>query len=165
MNELVVFGLGIVGIFSVLSSLALLQIGIIIDRFPTDREEFRERSLASPIESTRIFVGIFWLLFALGGYALLQGSTLMMIAGFTTIFAICLFILTALVFSFAVYSTMRHQSVSAKAAAAAPVPATEPVQDERGVAPKHGRKELPSPGIFTRRPTGNFITDSLFRRE
>lgn len=162
MNEIVIFGLGIVGIFSVASSLALLQLGIIIDKFPMGREDLRERSLSSPIESTRIFVGMFWLLFGLGAFALLQGSTVMLIAGFTTIFSICLFILTALVFSFAVYSTMRHQNNRDKAGAAAVM--TEPVIRETGVSQKE-KRDLPLPGLLRRRPTGNFLTDSLFRRD
>jgi hypothetical protein len=163
MNELILFGLGIVGIFSVLSSLALLQLGIIIDRFPTKGEEYRERSLASPIESTRIFVVLFWLLFALGAYALLQESTFMLIAGITTIFSICMFILTALVFSFAVYSTMRHQANRDKDVM--PVIMTESAGPQPGIARDQEKKDLPSPGKIHRRPTGNFIIDSLIRRD
>lgn len=163
MNELIIFGLGIIGIFSVLSSFALLQLGIIIDRFPTKDEEFREKSLASPIQSTRIFVGIFWLLFALGAYALLQGSTLMLIAGVTTIFSISMFILTALVFSFAVYSTMRHQSKRDKEAM--PVIMTESNTPSSDAVRKTEKKDLPSPGHIHRQPTGNFLVDSLLRRD
>ena len=163
MNELIMFGLGIVGIFSVLSSLALLQLGIIIDRFPTEGEEYRERSLASPIESTRIFVILFWLMFGLGAYALMQESTFMLIAGITTIFSICMFILTALVFSFAVYSTMRHQTNRSREVL--PVIMTESVNSPAPASQKPERKNLPSPGKIHRRPTGNFLIDSLIRRD
>jgi hypothetical protein len=163
MNELVIFGLGIVGIFSVASSLALLQLGIIIDRFPTKGEEYRERSLSSPIEATRIFVAIFWMLFFLGAYALLQESTFMLIAGITTIFSICMFILTALVFSFAVYSTMRHQVNRDRDVM--PVIMTESVAPPAGAARRPEKRDLPAPGKIHRRPTGNILIDSLLRRD
>ncbi|HOX34182.1 MAG TPA: hypothetical protein PLO06_00645 [Methanoregulaceae archaeon] len=163
MKEFIIFGLGIVGIFSVLSSLALLQLGIIIDRFPTKQELYREKSLSSPVASTRIFVVIFWLMFALGAYALLQGGTFMLIAGITTIFSISLFILTALVFSFAVYSTMRHQSNRDKDVM--PVIMTETVNSPAAAPRKPMKSELPSPGHIRRRPTGNFLIDSLLRRD
>ncbi|OPY38599.1 MAG: hypothetical protein A4E35_00590 [Methanoregula sp. PtaU1.Bin051] len=163
MNELIVFSLGIVGIFSILSSLALLQMGIIIDRFPTDREEYRERSLSSPVESTRIFVVIFWLLFGMGTYALMQGSTFMLIAGITTIFSICMFIITALVFSFAVYSTMRHQINRDKDVM--PVIMTETVTHPTVVPQKPERRDIPPAGQIRRRPSGNFLINSLLRRD
>ena len=163
MNELILFGLGIVGIFSLLSSLALLQLGIIIDRFPTKLEAYRERSLSSPIASTRLFVVIFWALYALGAYALMQEGTVMMIAGITTIFSISLFILTALVFSFAVYGTMQHQHRREKDVM--PVIMTEGMSSRPVAEEKFGEKDLPSPGNFHRRPTGNFLIDSLLRRD
>lgn len=163
MKEFIIFGLGIVGIFSVLSSLALLQLGIIIDRFPTKQEPYREKSLSSPVASTRIFVVIFWLMFALGAYALLQEGTFMLIAGITTIFSISLFILTALVFSFAVYSTIRHQSNHDKDVM--PVIMTETVNSPAAAPQKPVKSELPSPGHIRRRPTGNFLIDSLLRRD
>jgi len=162
MNEILLFGLGIVGIFSVLSCLALLQLGIIIDRFPTENEEYRERSLSSPIEATRIFVVLFWLLFGLGAFALMQGSTFMLIAGITTIFSVCMFILTALVFSFAVYSTMRHQKNRTRDVM--PVVMTESVAPSANIA-QRAKQDLPSPGKLRRRPTGNFLIDSLIRRD
>lgn len=163
MKEFIIFGLGIVGIFSVLSSLALLQLGSIIDRFPTKEDPYREKSLASPVASTRIFVVIFWLMYALGAYALLQEGTFMLIAGITTIFSISLFILTALVFSFAVYSTMRHQSNRDKDLM--PVIMTEAVNTPAAALQKPIKNELPSPGHIRRRPTGNFLIDSLLRRD
>lgn len=163
MKEFIIFGLGIVGIFSVLSSLALLQLGSIIDRFPTKEDPYREKSLASPVASTRIFVVIFWLMYALGAYALLQEGTFMLIAGITTIFSISLFILTALVFSFAVYSTMRHQSNRDKDVM--PVIMTEAVNTPAAALQKPIKKELPYPGHIRRRPTGNFLIDSLLRRD
>ncbi len=163
MKELIIFGLGIIGIFSVLSSLALLQLGTIIDRFPTKQEEYREKSLSSPVASTRIFVVIFWFMYALGAYALLQEGTVMLIAGITTIFSISLFILTALVFSFAVYSTMRHQHNRDKDVM--PVIMTDAVTTSSGVIQKPLKNDLPSPGQIRRRPTGHFLIDSLLRRD
>ena len=109
MNEILVFGLGIIALFSVAASAALLRVGVMIDRHPAPEDEERERNLASPIETTRIAVGLYWGLFLLGGYALLQESRNMMIIGITTLFAICTFMITALFFSFSVLGMMRRR--------------------------------------------------------
>lgn len=109
MNELLLFMLGIAGVFSVPCSAALLFLGSLIDKYPTEYEDTRVRSLSSPVTFTRLSVIVFWVLFALGAWAVMQGSRLVIIAGITTIFAICLFMFTALVFSFAVLSTLRRQ--------------------------------------------------------
>ena len=112
MNEILLLLLGIVGIFAVGCSIALLALGKMIDQFPTGDESKRTRSIASPIETTRISVVIFWALFIVGTWAIVQESRFLMIAGITTFFAICLFMLTALIFSFAVLNTMRGRRLA-----------------------------------------------------
>ncbi|MGA9085900.1 MAG: hypothetical protein WB284_04200, partial [Methanoregula sp.] len=68
---------------------------------------------SSPIESTRISVIVFWVLFLFGTWAVLQEDRLLLIVGITTIFAICLFMFTAIAFSFAVLCALRrkHEAV------------------------------------------------------
>jgi len=109
MNDLLLFMLGIAGVFSVPCSGALLLLGNLIDRYPTEYEEKRTRSLSSPIASTRIAVIVFWALFLCGIWAVIQGTRLVLIAGIVTIFATCLFLFTAIAFSIAVLSTLRRQ--------------------------------------------------------
>ncbi|MEN6395663.1 MAG: hypothetical protein ABFC78_04180 [Methanoregula sp.] len=109
MNELLLFMLGIAGVFSVPCSGALLLLGNLIDRYPTEYEDKRTRSLSSPIASTRIAVIVFWVLFLCGVWAVMQGTRLIVITGITTIFATCLFLFTAIAFSIAVLSTLRRQ--------------------------------------------------------
>jgi uncharacterized membrane protein len=109
MNEVILLLLGIVGIFAIACSIALITLGKMIDRYPHEGEEVRERSLSSPKESTMIAVILFWAMFIPGGWAVLQETRFTLIVGITTIFAICLFMLTALVFSFAVLSTMKQR--------------------------------------------------------
>jgi hypothetical protein len=106
-NEILLLLLPIVGVFAIGCSVALLALGKMIDRFPAGDESIRERSLASPIESTKIAVLIFWALFIIGIWAVLQETRFGLILGITTLFSVCLFMFTALVFSFAVLSTMR----------------------------------------------------------
>jgi MFS family permease len=106
-NEVLLLLLPIVGVFAIGCSVALLALGKMIDRFPADDESTRERCLASPIESTKIAVLIFWALFIIGIWAVLQETRFGLILGITTLFSVCLFMFTALVFSFAVLSTMR----------------------------------------------------------
>ena len=108
-NEILLLLLPIVGVFAIGCSIALLALGKMIDRFPTDDEDKRERSLASPIESTKIAVLIFWIVFIIGMWALLQETRFGLILGITAIFSVCLFMFTALGFSFAVLSTMRSR--------------------------------------------------------
>ena len=104
--------LGIVGIFAIGCSVALLVLGKMIDQFPVGDETKRSRSISSPIESTRISVAIFWIFFIIGTWALVQDSRFMLILGITTFFAICLFMFTALVFSFAVLNAMRGRQLN-----------------------------------------------------
>jgi hypothetical protein len=108
-NEVLLLLLPIVGVFAIGCSIALLALGKMIDGFPVGDESRRERSLASPIESTKIAVVIFWALFIIGIWAVLQETRFGLILGITTLFAVCLFMFTALGFSFAVLSTMRNK--------------------------------------------------------
>jgi len=108
-NEILLLLLPVVGVFAVGCSVALLALGKMIDRFPAGDESIRERSLASPIESTKIAVILFWALFMIGIWAVLQETRFGVILGITTLFAACLFMFTALVFSFAVLNTLRRK--------------------------------------------------------
>jgi len=107
MNELLLFLLGIAGVFFAACSMALLVLGVTIDRYPTGSDEHRTRSLSSPIESTRIAVIVFWVLFGAGTGAVLLEGRFFFIAGITTLFAASLFMLTSIIFSVAVLSTLK----------------------------------------------------------
>jgi hypothetical protein len=109
MSEITLFLLVILAVFSLACSIALIALGKAIDRFPLRDESARERGMSSPAESTRIVVAVFWILFIPGGWAVLQKTTYFIVAGITTLFAISLFMLTALAFSFAVLSTMSNR--------------------------------------------------------
>jgi len=109
MDEIFLLLLAIVGVFAIGCSVGLLGLGTMIDRYPVGDESKRERSLASPVESTRIAVFLFWLLFVIGVWGILTETRFGLILGITTLFAICLFMFTALAFSFAVLSTMRRK--------------------------------------------------------
>ena len=109
MNEILLLLLPIVGVFAVGCSIALLALGKMIDRFPAGDESRRERCLSSPVESTKISVILFWALFIIGIWGVVQETRFGLILGITTLFAVCLFMFTALGFSFAVLSTMRSR--------------------------------------------------------
>lgn len=110
MNEILLLLLPIAAVFGIASSIALLALGKMIDRFPTGSDESgRERGLASPVESTTISVLVFWALFLPGCYALSWDTRFGTIIGITLLFAVALFIFTALGFSFAVLATMRSR--------------------------------------------------------
>ncbi len=109
MNEIVIIGLAMGFVFSFICSLVLLKMGQIIDRFPTGHEEARERSIASPVEFTRLSVILFWILFVIGSLMVLQGTRVMLVAGIATLFGICLYLITAVIFSFAVFNLMQSR--------------------------------------------------------
>ena len=109
MNEIFLLLLGFLGVFAAGGSIALLALGKMIDRFPAGDESARTRSIASPIETTKLSVALFWAFFVVGGWAMLQENRIVMIAGITILFAITLFMFTALIFSFAVLNTMREE--------------------------------------------------------
>ena len=163
MNEFLILLLGIVAVFAVGCSIALLVLGKMIDQFPAGDESKRTRSISSPIETTKISVVLFWALFFVGVFALTQGTRFMLILGITTLFAICLFMFTALAFSFAVLSTMRGQGkgikipvlplVPAGAPAAATTPA-EPVQPAQMIIRKRYNN-----------PISDFMLNALLKKE
>ncbi len=140
MNEILLLLLGIVGIFAVGCSIALIALGRMIDQFPMGDESKRTRSIASPVETTRLSVVLFWALFIVGTWAVFQESRIIIIAGITTFFAICLFILTALLFSFAVLKTMRGKKLGIEnpvlqLSPSSPVPVAAPQAEPVPLAP------------------------------
>ena len=165
MNEIVLLLLGFLGVFAAGCSIAFLILGNLIDRFPSDDDSKRTRSLSSPVETSKISVALFWLLFALGGWAVLQESRLVMIAGITVLFAISLFLLTALVFSFAVLNALRGKKSGVPVPIGMPViqvsPAVQvPVAAEAEPAP-------PAPVLRKRynNPLTDFMLDALLKKE
>jgi hypothetical protein len=161
MNEVILLLLGIAGIFALACSIALIALGKMIDRYPQPGEDTRERSLASPKESTMIAVIVFWALFIPGGWAVLQETRFSLIVGITTLFAICLFLLTALVFSFAVLSTMKQREKALRKT----VICTGDMQDIPGsTMAVPGRQ----PAVTTQHykiPVGNFMIQSLLKKD
>jgi len=110
MEELFIFGLAIGGVMSLMMTAVLLRLGDMIDRFPMSGDESREKSLWSPREFTRISVLFYWPLFAIGGYMLSQPVKMVFIGGIALLFGIILFLLTAVIFSIAVYNLMRSKN-------------------------------------------------------
>ena len=165
MNEIFLLLLGFLGVFAVGCSIALLALGKMIDQFPAGDESKRTRSIASPIETTKISIGLFWALFILGGWALLQENRIVMIAGITTLFAICLFLFTALVFSFAVLNTMRAKRKGIKTPAGMPVIQISPAAPATVAAPQ--AEPAPVPVIRKRynNPVTDFMLNALLKKE
>ena len=159
MNEIYLLLLAIVGVFSVGCSIGLLGLGVMIDRYPMGDESKRERSISSPIESTRIAVVLFWLLFVIGILGLLQETRFGLILGITTLFAICLFMFTALAFSFAVLSTMRRKKKSE-------LPVVQVGMENEVIAIT---QSAGMPSVISRKRYGNpvpdFIPGVMFKKE
>lgn len=109
MNEIILFLLVVVGVISIACSYALITLGKMVDEFPLGDETTRTRGITSPAETTKIAVILFWILFLPGAWAVLQDGVVFIIVGITVLFAICLFMLTAMVFSFAVLGTMSRR--------------------------------------------------------
>lgn len=167
MKEVFLLLLGGAGVLAAGSCIALLTFGKMIDRFPAGDETQRTRSIASPVETTKIVTVLFWIFFVLGGWAVLQDNVYLMIAGMTTLFAICLFLITALVFSFAVLATMRNRTKDSINPAGLPVlgpaPAAVPVpvpvtQAEPGQQPPVLRKRYNN-------PVTDFMLNALLKKE
>ena len=110
MNEILFFGVIFGGIFSLFSSIVLVQMGILIDRFPTANEEERERCMWSPREFTRYAVLLYWPVYIVGAWMLLPGTRILTVAGIATLFGLVLFMVTALIFSIATYNLMRAKN-------------------------------------------------------
>lgn len=109
MNEIILLLLVVVGAFSIACSYALITLGKMVDEFPLGDETTRTRGITSPAETTKIAVILFWIMFVPGAWAVLQDGVVLIIVGITVLFAICLFMLTAMVFSFAVLGTMSRR--------------------------------------------------------
>jgi hypothetical protein len=160
MNEIILLLLSIVGIFSVACSVALITLGKIIDRYPSGDETLRERSLSSPTESTKLAVIVFWSLFIPGAWAVLQEGIITRIVGITLFFSICLFMFTALAFSFAVLSTMksRKKEIGNPEIPAFPSPASPSTIQMQN-----------APDIVTTKryksPISNFMVSALLKKE
>ena len=110
MHEILFFGVIFGGIFSLFSSLILVHMGMLIDRFPVGDEEERERCIWSPREFTRYAVIFYWPLYIVGAAMLVPGTRIMTVAGIATLFGLVLFMITALIFSVATYNLMRSKS-------------------------------------------------------
>jgi hypothetical protein len=161
MNELLPLLLGIVGVFAVGCSIALLALGKMIDQYPTGDESKRLRSISSPIETTKISVILFWVLFIVGSWAVMQETRIMLIAGITTLFAICLFMFTALAFSFAVLSTMRGRRQAIQMPMLQLTPMGTP-------APALPEEQTPPEPVLRKRynnPISDFMLNALLKKE
>ena len=109
MNEMILLLLAVVGLLSIACSYVLVRLGKMVDEFPVGDETTRTRGITSPSETTKIAVILFWIMFLPGAWAVLQEGIVIIIVGITILFAICLFMLTAMVFSFSVLSTMSQR--------------------------------------------------------
>jgi hypothetical protein len=107
MNEILIFGVILGGIFSAIGSAILIRMGEMIDRFPVEGEGERERSMWSPREFTRYAVLLYWPLYIVGAAMLVPGTRILTVGGIAMIFGLVLFMLTALVFSVATYNLMK----------------------------------------------------------
>jgi len=143
MNEMILLLLAVVGVISAACSFALIALGKMVDEFPLGDETSRTRGLTSPVESTKIVVVLFWFLFLPGAWAVLQEGIITIILGITLLFAICLFLVTALVFSFQVLGTMsqrKNENTDAIMGVHTPPPAvsgpSSPVESVNKVIPR-----------------------------
>jgi hypothetical protein len=162
MNDLLLLLLGIVGLFAVGCSIALLSLGKMIDQYPAGDETRRTRSISSPIETTKISVAVFWGLFFVGSWAVLQETRFLLILGITTLFAICLFMFTALAFSFAVLSTMRGRRKQAE------IPVIQLTPDRLPIsAPQSGPAQAADVVIRKRynNPISDFMLNALLKKD
>jgi hypothetical protein len=166
MNEIFLLLLGFLGVFGISCSIALLALGQLIDHFPTGDESKRTRSIASPVETTKISVVLFWVLFIIGGWALMQESRIVMIAGITTLFAISLFLLTAVIFSFAVLNTMRGRRNGVQVPIGMPIVQISPSTPVPVAAPQ-AEPAQPAPVIRKRynNPVTDFMLNALLKKD
>ncbi|MCX6688821.1 MAG: hypothetical protein NTZ39_03880 [Methanoregula sp.] len=160
MNEMYLFLAVIVGMFLAACSVALIALGKMIDRCPAENEEDRERSLASPAEATKLAAIILWALYIPGVWALLQDGRFVVIIGITTMFAVCMFVFTALVFSFAVLNTIKQRNRTQRDAVLSVAPATTTA------VPNTPRFEKPVLGSRPyKRQAANFLVDALVKKD
>jgi hypothetical protein len=167
MNEVFLLLLGGAGVFAAGGSIALLALGKMIDEFPAGDESKRTRGIASPVETTKIATALFWIFFVIGGWAVLQEKVYVMVAGITTLFAICLFMMTALVFSFAVLNTMRGRTKGIKTPVGIPVLQLSSAGTTVPVAvPPTG--PVPQTPVLRKRynnPVTDFMLNALLKKE
>jgi hypothetical protein len=109
MNELILLLLAVVGVISLAGSYVLITLGRMIDEFPDNNDKPPARTNTSPGKSTKIAVVLFWVIFLPGSWAVLQEGIVAIITGITLLFAICLFMLTAIIFSFQVLAAMSRK--------------------------------------------------------
>ena len=162
MNELLLLLLGIVGLFAVGCSIALLSLGKMIDGYPVGDETKRTRSISSPIETTKISVVLFWVLFFPGAWSVLQETRFMLILGITILFAICLFMFTALAFSFAVLSTMRGRRKQMG------IPAIHVLPDNQPAMPVRAGAAQTAEVVVRKRyhnPLSDFMLNALLKKD
>lgn len=110
MEELLIIGVVIGAVVSLMLTAVVLRLGVMIDRFPVEYDEEREKSLWSPVEFTRLSVLFYWPLYIVGGYMVFQPEKLLWIGGIALLFGLLLFLFTAMVFSGAVYNLMRSNN-------------------------------------------------------
>jgi hypothetical protein len=106
MEPLLLLGLVFCAFLGLVLSKTLLVYGKSIDQYPTSEEETREISLWSPRMFTRMSVLAFWPLFIIGGILVFQQSRFMLVGGIALITGLLLYLVTAVVFSAAVFRTM-----------------------------------------------------------
>jgi hypothetical protein len=164
MNEIYLLLLGFLGVFAIGCSIALLALGKLIDQFPSGDESKRTRSITSPVETTKISIAIFWVLFIIGGWAVMQESRLVMIAGITILCATSLFLLTAVIFSFAVLNTMRARRNGTQVPIGMPVVQISPLAP---VAVPQEEKAPPAPVLRKRynNPVTDFMLNALLKKD
>jgi hypothetical protein len=164
MNGIILLLLGFLGVFAVGCSIALLALGKLIDQFPSGDESKRTRSITSPVETTKISIALFWLLFVIGGWAVMQEGRLVMIAGITILCAISLFLLTAVIFSFAVLNTMRGRRNGTQAPAGIPVVHVSPMAP---FAVSQEEQAPPAPVLRKRynNPVTDFMLNALLKKD
>ena len=166
MNELYLLLLGFLGAVAAGCSIALHALGKLIDRFPAGDESKRTRSISSPVESTTLSIVLYWVLFVIGGWAVQQDSRIVMIAGITILFAISLFLFTALVFSFAVLNAMRARRKEITIPAGMPVVQVSPTAPAPVAVPQ-AEPAPPAPVIRKRynNPVTDFMLNALLKKD
>jgi bacteriorhodopsin len=160
MNEMFLFMAVVVGMFLAACSVALIALGKMIDRCPMENDEDRERSLASPAEATKLAALVLWALYIPGVWAILQEGRFAIIIGITTMFAICLFAFTALVFSYVVLGTMKRRSKTRREAVLSTTPATATATTP---SPRLEKPVLGSRPY--KRQAANFLVDALVKKD
>jgi len=167
MNEVFLLLMGCVGIFAAGGSIALLALGKMVEEFPAGDESKRLRGIASPVESTRIVTALFWPFFVISGWAVMQENVYTMVAGITLLFAICLFLITALAFSFAVLNTMRNRSKGIRKPNAMPVLQLAPAVTPALVAMPQAEPAVRTPVLRKRynNPVTDLMLNVLLKKE